>query len=431
MRRLMESVAPAIGCVAIGLLLGTAHAWAGDAADSSSKPVAPGLREPGILQRVAIETGLPDDKQSVLRGSDARQQLIVTGSFAGGQTRDLTRSVAYEVSPEGIVHVDDTGLATPLGDGTATISVRVEADLTASTRIRVERFTEQIPINFANQIVPIFTKLGCNSGGCHGKASGQNGFKLSLLGFYPADDYEFLVKESRGRRLFPAAPDRSLLLEKATNRSPHGGGARVEPNSYEYRLLRRWIAQGMPYGSAADPTVARIEVFPRERAMQRSGSQQVAVLAHYTDGSTEDVTRMTQFDANDTEMAEASATGLVQTRELTGDVAIMARYQGQVATFRATVPLGLPIASYPEFPANNFIDQHTLAKWKQLGIVPSDLCSDSEFIRRAMLDICGTTPTAEEVNAFVSNAAPDKRAKLVDQLLDRKDYADFFTLKWA
>ena len=164
----------------------------------------------------------------------------------------------------------------------------------------------RLPINFKNQIVPIFTKLGCNSGGCHGKASGQNGFKLSLLGFYPEDDYEFLVKESRGRRLFPTSPGESLLLLKPSGRSPHGGGKRMDVGSYEYRMLSRWIEQGMPYGSETDPAVVKIECQPAGRVMERGSKQQITVIAHYSDGTTEDVTRMALFEANDTEMAEAS-----------------------------------------------------------------------------------------------------------------------------
>jgi len=431
MRRLKESAAPAIGCLAASLLFGWAAARceAVETATSSSKPAAPGLGEPGSLRRIAIETGLPEGKPCVLQGNESRQQLIVTGFYSSGQARDLTRSVAYQVSPAGVVHVDDTGSVTPLGDGTATVSVSGEQGITAAAEVKVERFTEQIPINFANQIVPIFTKLGCNSGGCHGKASGQNGFKLSLLGFYPSDDYEFLVKESRGRRLFPAAPDQSLLLAKATNHTPHGGGARMQPDSYEYRLLRRWIAQGMPYGNASDPTVARIEVVPRERAMQRRGSQQVAAIAHYTDGSTEDVTRMTQFEANDTEMAEASATGLVQTLDLTGDVAVMARYQGQVDTFRASIPLGVDVATVPE--PRSFIDELVFRKLAGLGVPPSAVCDDGTFIRRVTIDITGRLPTADEARQFLADTDPAKRDTWIDRLLASDSYADHFASKWS
>ncbi len=256
--------------------------------------------------------------------------------------RDLTRGVHYAAEPAGIVEIDATGMVTPLRDGTARVSVTGPERTKTEFSLRVEGCSRQIPINFKNQIVPIFTKLGCNSGGCHGKASGQNGFKLSLLGFVPEDDYEFLVKEGRGRRIFPTAPGESLLLLKPTGRSPHGGGKRMEVGGYEYRMLYRWIEQGMPYGSESDPTVVSIECVPAGRVMERGSQQQITVRAHYSDGATEDVTRMSLYEANDTEMAEAGNTGLVKTLDLAGQVAIMARYQGQVATYRATVPLGAP-----------------------------------------------------------------------------------------
>ena len=210
-------------------------------------------------------------------------------------------------------------------------------------------------VSFDTEVVPLLTKLGCNSGGCHGKASGQNGFRLSLLGFEPKEDYEHLVKEARGRRLFPAAPDRSLLLEKGIGSVPHGGGARIVQDSYNHRMIRRWIEQGMPYGKPEDPEIARIEVFPRERTMLRGGEQQLQVTAFYTDGSSEDVTQIAQFDANDTEMAEVSLSGLVTTGQLTGSVAVMARYQGHVGVFRATIPLGVETTNLPA--GKNFIDE--------------------------------------------------------------------------
>src|SRR5690606_9093862 len=208
--------------------------------------------------------------------------------------------------------------------------------------------------------VPIFTKLGCNGGGCHGKSGGQNGFRLSLLGFVPHDDYEYLVKESRGRRLFPASPSESLLLQKAIGRVPHGGGKRLDIDANEYRLLYRWIEQGMPFGSDADPAVTSIECYPTALIMDRGSEQQITVLARYSDGRVEDVTRTALFEPNDTEMAECSPTGLVKTLDLAGEVAVMARYQGQVATFRATIPIGERLATVPE-PAN-LVDEAVFAK---------------------------------------------------------------------
>ena len=174
----------------------------------------------------------------MLRGGDARQQLCVTGVYSTGQLRDLTRAVRYSADPTGIVDIDaEPAWSRRYATARPTSAFRVRRHTSAEFPVRVERFAHPLPINFKNQIVPIFTKLGCNSGGCHGKASGQNGFKLSLLGFYPDDDYEFLVKESRGRRLFPTSPGESLLLLKPSGRSPHGGGKRMDVGSYEYRML--------------------------------------------------------------------------------------------------------------------------------------------------------------------------------------------------
>ena len=195
---------------------------------------------------------------------DARQQLVVTGQLTGGQLRDLTHYVTYEVAPVGVVEVDKTGLVSPVADGRTTITARPQNGPAATLDIVVTRCGRELPVNFPNQVVPIFTKLGCNSGGCHGKASGQNGFRLSLLGFEPTEDFEHLVKEGRGRRLFPAAPEQSLLLRKPLGDVPHGGGSRLERDTYAYRIIRRWIQQGMPYGNPTDPTVSRVEVFPQK-----------------------------------------------------------------------------------------------------------------------------------------------------------------------
>src|SRR5439155_16527827 len=243
-------------------------------------------------------------------GKELGQQVPVTAKSDSGVVRDYPRRVSYSVLPPDVVRIDKAGRVTPLDNGTATVTAKDEDGLTATLAIAVERFEEIEPINFANQIVPIFTKAGCNAGGCHGKASGQNGFKLSLLGFEPTEDYEHLVREARGRRLFPAAPQNSLLLTKATAVMPHGGGKRLEPGSEDYRLIVRWISQGMPYGKPTDPTVDSIQVFPKERTLGRSGAQQLVVLARYTDGSVHDVTRSAMYEPNDKNLAETNETGL-------------------------------------------------------------------------------------------------------------------------
>jgi hypothetical protein len=403
-------------------------AVAADSPPPPAAPKAPGLGDPGQLLEVQIDTGRSVDGGFVLDGQDSRQQLVVSGKFSSGQQRDLTSAVTYEVAPEGIVSIEKSGLVIPRSDGTATITARSAQGPAGTLKVAVIHFGNDPLVNFPNQIVPIFTKLGCNSGGCHGKASGQNGFRLSLLGFEPTEDYEHLVKEGRGRRLFPASPDKSLLLLKPIGEAPHGGGTRLEADSHSYRLMRRWILQGMPYGKDTDPTVARIEVFPTERTMPQKGEQQLLVIAHYTNGVMEDVTGTVKFEPNNPEMAEVSASGLVKTLDLTGDVAVMARYQGQVGVFRASVPLGVPVESTP--PPKNFVDDLVFKKLKTLGVPPSGVCDDSTFLRRSAIDIAGRLPTPEETQKFLADSNPAKREAWVDTLLASTDYADYFASKW-
>ncbi|MDP6553946.1 MAG: DUF1553 domain-containing protein [Pirellulaceae bacterium] len=396
---------------------------------AADAPDPPGLGDPGKLVSITLDSGRTIDGKFVLAGRDAHQQLLVTGTYDSGQVRDLSRDVVYTVAPEGIVTVDASGYVSPIAEGDVTVHVQLPDGPDSTVGASVTDIAVDLPVNFPNQVVPIFTKYGCNSGSCHGKSSGQNGFRLSLLGFVPNEDYEYLVKEGRGRRLFPSAPSRSLLLTKSVAQSPHGGGHRISIESPAYRLLHRWIEQGMPYGSPEDPTVTHIEVLPRERLMGREHSQQLVSIAHYTDGSTKDVSRMTQFDSNDAEMAEVSATGLVTTARLTGSVAVMARYQGYVGVFRATVPLGIPADNLP--PTTTVVDTHVFAKLKDLGLPSSEVSGDQTFLRRVTVDIAGRLPSTEETEAFLLNSSPTKRAELVDRLLEGTDHAEYFANKWS
>jgi len=381
-----------------------------------------------VASEARVELSPLEDSNAIkIRSRDARQQLIVTAIAADGTLTDATREATWVISDPSVLAIDSTGMAIPTADGDITVTAKV-GEQTATANVSISGFATALPISFGNQIVPIFTKLGCNGGGCHGKSGGQNGFKLSLLGFYPSDDFEFLRKESRGRRIFPAIPAESLLLKKAVGRSPHGGGKRMEAGSYEYNLLVQWIEQGMPYGADSDPFVAGIRCVPETRTMTQKSQQQIAVIATYSNGTTEDVTRMALFEPNEAEMAECSTTGLVSTLDLAGEVAIMARYQGQVATFRATIPLGADTSNMPE--PINLVDTAVFGKLKQLGIPASEICDDATFLRRVSLDIAGTLPASEEVQSFLADTSANKRSLLVDRLLDSPAYADQFANKW-
>ncbi|WZO97359.1 DUF1553 domain-containing protein [Isosphaeraceae bacterium EP7] len=365
--------------------------------------------------------------KATLRGPDSVQQLAVENLQNHG---DVTAAAIFASSDEAVATVDAAGTVTAKGDGKASIRVTA-AGRTEVVPVEVKDFAGTTPTNFSNQVVPIFTKLGCNSGGCHGKATGQNGFKLSLFGFDPPLDYETLVKEGRGRRLFPANPERSLLLQKAVAEVPHGGGRKMERGSHEYRVIARWIGAGMPFGKSTDPVVAKVEIYPDARVMSAGQTQQVIVTAHYTDGATEDVTRWAQYQSNDVDVAEVAQGGVARAREMSGQAAIMARYQGNVAVFRATVPLRKGAVVAAEFDSSNPIDAATRNQWQALGVTPSGPCSDSEFIRRASLDITGALPKAAEIKEFTADTDPEKRRALVDRLLASPEYASFFALKWA
>ncbi len=419
---------PAAALSLAALIVSALWISVGQADDPPAKPKAPGLGDPGQLASITVETGRLKDGLVQLSGRDAVQQVVVTGNYSSGQTRDLTRKSTYSAEPAGIIKIDETGLVTPIAEGQANVKVVAAPGIEGTVMFKVTNLVHDLPINFANQITPVFTKYSCNGGGCHGKSGGQNGFKLSLLGFEPKEDFEYLVKEGKGRRLFPSAPDQSLLLLKATARLPHGGGQRVDPDSPAYRLMRRWVEQGMPYGNETDPKVTHIEVLPVERLMERETTQQIVVIAHYSDGSTEDVTRTTTFDSNDTEMAEVSVTGLVTTGQLTGSVAVMARYQGNVGVFRSTIPLGVKIEGFPV--TKNLVDEKVFAKLTALGLPSSLVCDDTTFLRRVTVDLAGRLPSLDEAERFIADQDPNKRAKVIDQLLDSTDYADYFANKW-
>lgn len=366
----------------------------------------------------------------------AEKSLSFTDAFAGRQLvvadgeQDVTRKASYQSSNSAIVHVNDNGYVTPAGDGSAIIHIQRGKDK-LDIPVRVSGFGSDRPVDFGREIVPLLSRMGCNAGGCHGKASGQNGFKLSLFGFDAAFDHAALTKEARGRRVFPASPDHSLVLLKATGQVPHGGGKRMKRDSSEYQLFRRWIAAGTPASAPNAPQVVKLRITPSDRVLPRDASQQLAVCAEYSDGSIRDVTRQAEYSSNLDVVARVENDGLVQTFQMSGEAAIMARYLGYVAVFRAMVPHGEPLKDIAEFKSANYIDELALAKWKKLGLRPSPLADDGTFLRRLTVDLCGRLPTIAESRAFFADTSTDKRAKAIDRLLDSPDYPAYFAMRWG
>jgi hypothetical protein len=387
------------------------------ASEKSPPPLPP-------LQSIRVEPS-----QVQLHGSNRQQQLLVTGTSQSGQAVDVTHLCEVTSSNSSVV----AGRASRLqgvGDGTATVQVHI-GKLTAAVPVTVRDFTNPPPVHFGNDVVPLLSKLGCNSGGCHGKASGQNGFKLSVFGFDPEADYNAIVKEARGRRIFPASPEQSLILLKPTGRVPHGGGRRLEAGSTDYVVLQDWLKQGTPVGEANGPHLTALEVSPAQRVLGLKAEQQILATAVFSDGSRRDVTAAAAYTSNAEHVAAAAGGGLVHTGDVAGEAAITVNYMGQVAAVRLQVPRPDAPNPYPALPVNNKIDSFVWSKLKTMGIVPSEVAGDAVFLRRLYLGVLGTLPEPSEVRAFLADIEPYKRSHWIDRILERPEYADYWALIWS
>lgn len=294
---------------------------------------------------------------------------------------------------------------------------------------RVQAQAPETP-SFTNDIIPLLTRLGCNQGACHGKAAGQNGFRLSLRGYAPDWDYTWLTREFGSRRVNSAQPEASLLLRKPLGQAPHEGGKLIRDGGREHLVLLNWVRSGAPGPQKEDVQVRRIEASPTQRLGKPGEQQQLVVSAGYSDGQTKDVTWLTQFDSNDASVAEVTPTGLVKIVRA-GETSIRASFMGQVAVALVTAPHDAAVK--PEWFAtkNNFVDEHVFKKLSDLRVEPAELCSDEVFIRRVFLDTMGVLPTPQEVRAFLADKNASKRSKLIDQVLGRPEFVDFWTLQLA
>jgi|SRR5579883_175524 len=374
-------------------------------------------------------------KQVKLVGPRDEQRLIILGVWADGRKWDLTR-VATVTSANTKLAAAEKNLVRPLADGSSTLTIEATG-AKATVPVVVEKTTNDMPVSFAREVEPILTKAGCNSGGCHGSQHGRGGFKLSLFGFDPSFDYLQIVQSNEGRRIVLGDPERSILLAKPALVMEHGGGERLKLNGRDYIRIRQWLEDGAPPPVLAnpaskivgDPEVTKLEVFPPHRIMVPGEQQQLSVTAIWSDGRREDVTSTVQFDALNDAVANVTPAGLVTAKEA-GETHIMIRFGGQAEVAQITLPFA-KLEKFPDLPAHNFIDAKLIAKWKDLGLTPSSLCSDDEFLRRLYLDALGTLPTPGEVRAFLDDKDPKKREKVIDKILERPEFIDWWALKWG
>lgn len=380
----------------------------------------------------------------VLQGFEAQAQLLVFGvssaELVTPATADLSRAVAYESSAPEIVTVDARGRVRAVGNGTATIKVNGTGEYAGrAVEVPVQVSGVDAPVEFKSQFMPILSKAGCNAGACHASQYGKGGFKLSVFGFDPPADFEQIARNTRGRRIAGASPAESLLLRKATMAVSHGGGKRLDPTDSDYRVLSSWIAAGAGKPLPTEPAVTKLTVTPSKRIATEAFDQQLQVTATYADGSIRDVTHWAKYDSQDENLVRVGADGFSKTIGK-GQGHVLVRFEGLATLVEYVVPFG-PTSPGETIEESHYIDRLAFAKLRELGLPPSPVCDDATFLRRAFLDAIGTTPTVEQAAAFLDSTDPNKRAKLVDQLLGltgdptqdihNNAYAAFWTLRWA
>lgn len=363
----------------------------------------------------------------VLEGPEAALQLLVTETVRDGPQRDRTRAVRFKFADASVAAIDAGGLLRPLAEGFTELRI-VGNEVDLRVPVEVRGLNQPVPVSFPRDVIPILTKARCNSGGCHGKAEGQNGFKLSVFGFDPHADYEQIAHEAGQRRISSAAPDLSLLLRKGSALVPHGGGRKLEIASSRYAKLRRWISEGARYHDGG-AEISQLKIEPERQSLRTGESQQIQVTAVFADGSRRCVTSEAEFESNADPVARVDDRGLVSGANVPGEAAILVRYMGQVAVSRIVHPRGGTTFTRP--PEVTEIDRLVWDKLAELGIQPSGPCDDATFLRRAALDVIGTLPTVDEARAFLSDPRIDKRTRLVDALLNRPEYADYWTQRWS
>ena len=365
-----------------------------------------------------------------LHSARARQQLLVTGLFAeNAEQADLTRQASFESLAPSVALVTATGMVVPNGFGRTEIVVRV-GKLEAKVAVNVSGVGEADPVDFRTEVVAALSQAGCSSGACHGSPQGKNGFRLSLRGFEPEFDFDSLTHIDMGRRVIPLAPDESMILHKGLATLPHQGGRRFERTAAAYQTLRTWINQGCR-PSSSGKGLARLEILPNARRLPSTHpQQQLVALAHYTDGTTRDITPLAVFTSSHPDSASVTDDGLV-TFHTTSEVTILVRYLDLIRGVQLSYIDHDPNFVFSSPPEANSIDRFIFAKQRDLQLLPAPVINDATFLRRVFMDVTGTLPTADRAKSFLASTDPQKRAKLIDELLETDEYAAFWAMKWA
>ena len=364
-----------------------------------------------------------------LGSSKARQQVVVQTTLPDGVTKDVTSQARLRLVDPKLARLRQATLA-PVADGRTELRVRFKGQ-TVTVPVVVSNATAQPSVSFKLDVMPVFTRAGCNSGACHGTSRGKDGFHLSLFGFDPDGDYYRLTKEQIGRRINLGIPEESLIVQKGLGAVQHTGGVRFGTNSDLCQTLLAWLAAGAPNDASNVAKVTGIDIFPRSAVMEGSNAmQKFIVQAHYSDGAVRDVTPLTVFLGNNDATAKVAEDGTV-TAGQRGEAFIQARFGDFNVGAQLIVIPKEPGWRWPEVPACNYVDEAVYGKLKKLRLAPSAVCDDATFIRRATLDITGLLPTPEELAQFESEPVQERRSRLVDRLLQRKEFAELWVMKWA